>query len=122
MLSFSVHPGGIVTELGRHLNEQLRDDMAAFARERAQRFQDFDEEGEPRRISFKSVPAGAATQVWAATAAGLVADNGAYLADCGVGVLGANPTTNGFMEYLLDDGHARALWSLSEELTGVAFP
>jgi NAD(P)-dependent dehydrogenase (short-subunit alcohol dehydrogenase family) len=122
VLSFSVHPGGIVTELGRHLDDQLRDDMASFARERAVRFGDLDEEGKPRRMPFKSVPAGAATQVWAATDMSLVAHNGAYLADCGLGVRGANPSTNGYLDYLDDDAHARALWSLSEELTGLTFP
>jgi len=122
LLSFSVHPGGIVTELGRHLDDQLRNNMAAFARERALRFNDIGDDGEPRRMQFKSVPAGAATQVWAATAATLSQHNGAYLADCGVGVQGVNPTANGFMDYLLDDARARELWTLSERLTGVSFP
>jgi NAD(P)-dependent dehydrogenase (short-subunit alcohol dehydrogenase family) len=122
VLSFSVHPGGIVTELGRHLDEELMNDMAAFARARAERFGDLDESGQPRTMQFKSVPAGAATQVFGATSPTLVGHNGAYLADCGLGVLGANPSTNGFMEYLLDDDHAAGLWSLSEQLTGVTFP
>lgn len=121
VLSFSVHPGGIVTELGRHLDDQLRGDMVEFARQRAITFGDFADDGEPRRIEYKSVPAGAATQVWAATDESLRDHNGAYLADCGLGVLGANPTVNGFMEYLLDDDHARRLWELSEQLTGVDF-
>jgi NAD(P)-dependent dehydrogenase (short-subunit alcohol dehydrogenase family) len=120
-LSFSVHPGGIVTELGRHLDDQLRNDMMSFARERAITFGDYGEDGEPRRMPFKSVPAGAATQVWAATTSSLAQHNGAYLADCGVGVRGANPTSNGYMDYLLDDEHARRLWTLSEGLTGVSF-
>jgi NAD(P)-dependent dehydrogenase (short-subunit alcohol dehydrogenase family) len=119
VLSFSVHPGVIVTELGRHLDEELLNDMGEFARERALRFGDVDEAGQPAAMRFKSVPAGAATQVWAATEPSLAAHNGAYLADCGLGVLGANPTSNGFMEYLLDDDHAAALWNLSEQLTGV---
>lgn len=122
LLSFSVHPGGIVTELGRHLDEQLRRDMATFARARAERFGDLDESGQPRSMAFKSVPAGAATQVWAATTSELASHNGAYLADCGLGVLGANPSRNGFMPYLLDDDHAARLWTLSEELTLVSFP
>jgi NAD(P)-dependent dehydrogenase (short-subunit alcohol dehydrogenase family) len=121
VLSFSVHPGGIVTELGRHLDDELRNDMLEFARARATRFGDLDEAGQPTRMRFKSVPAGAATQVWASTDAALAQHNGAYLADCGLGVLGANPTSNGFMEYLLDDDHATRLWTLSEELTGLPF-
>lgn len=120
LLSFSVHPGVIVTELGRHLDDELMASMAEFARERAIRFDDLDDAGQPNRMPYKSVPAGAATQVWAATEPSLAQHNGAYLADCGLGVLGANPTSNGFLEYLLDDEHATRLWSLSEELTGVA--
>ena len=65
--------------------------------------------------------AGAATQVWAATTADLADHNGAYLADCGVGVLGADPGANGFRPYLLDDEHALALWELSERLVGQRF-
>jgi NAD(P)-dependent dehydrogenase (short-subunit alcohol dehydrogenase family) len=121
VLSFSVHPGGIVTELGRHLDDALRDDMLEFAKARAVRFGDVDASGQPTSIRFKSVPAGAATQVWAATDESLAQHNGAYLADCGLGILGANPSSNGFMEYLLDDDHASQLWRLSEELTGVRF-
>jgi hypothetical protein len=43
------------------------------------------------------------------------------LADCGVGVLGADPGVNGFMPYLLDDQHAATLWELSERLVGQPF-
>jgi NAD(P)-dependent dehydrogenase (short-subunit alcohol dehydrogenase family) len=122
LLSFSVHPGGIVTELGRHLDDQLRNDMLEFARQRAVRFGDFGDDGEPRRMQFKSVPAGAATQVWAATEPSLAEHNGAYLADCGLGILGANPTANGYMDYLMDDDHAGRLWELSESLTRTTLP
>jgi NAD(P)-dependent dehydrogenase (short-subunit alcohol dehydrogenase family) len=121
VLSFSVHPGGIVTELGRHLDDELRNDMAEFAKERSMRFGDFGEDGEPLRMRFKSVPAGAATQVWGATEPTLSAHNGAYLADCGLGVLGANPSTNGYMAYLLDDDHAQRLWELSQQLVDIRF-
>jgi NAD(P)-dependent dehydrogenase (short-subunit alcohol dehydrogenase family) len=119
VLSFSVHPGGIVTDLGRHLTDELLYEMAEFARERAAAA------GTPADaqggIVWKSVEAGAATQVWGATAPELAGHNGAYLADCGLGVLGANPGVNGFLPYLLDDEHAAALWELSEELVGSTF-
>ena len=65
--------------------------------------------------------AGAATQVWAATAPELADHNGAYLANCGLGILGADPGVNGFLPYLLDDDHAAALWQLSERLVGTPF-
>jgi len=118
LLSFSVHPGGIITELGRHLNDDLINDMHDFARRRSAASS---ETGESRDMHFKTVEAGAATQVWAATTSELADHNGAYLANCGVGVLGADPGVNGYMEYLLDDEHALALWELSERLVGQRF-
>ena len=116
--SFSVHPGGILTDLGRHLNDDLINDMIDFARRRSAASS---EGGEPREIHFKTVEAGAATQVWAATTTELAEHNGAYLANCGLGVLGADPGVNGFMPYLLDDQHAAALWALSERMVGQTF-
>jgi len=122
MLSFSVHPGGIYTDLGRHLTDELIKEMAAFADERAAAASAAADAAEVAvGITWKSVEAGAATQVWAATAPELTDHNGAYLADCGVGVLGANPGANGFRPYLLDDEHAAALWDLSEDLVGTQF-
>jgi NAD(P)-dependent dehydrogenase (short-subunit alcohol dehydrogenase family) len=118
LLSFAVHPGGIITDLGRHLTDDLLHDMADFARRRSAATS---ESGESRDIHFKTVEAGAATQVWAATTSELAGHNGAYLADCGLGVLGADPGVNGFMPYLLDDEHAVALWGLSERLVGQRF-
>ena len=116
VLSFSVHPGGIITDLGRHLTDDLLNEMADFARRRSAATS-----GESRDIHFKTVEAGAATQVWAATSSDLVGHNGAYLADCGLGVVGGDPGVNGFMPYLLDDEHAAALWELSESLVGQRF-
>jgi NAD(P)-dependent dehydrogenase (short-subunit alcohol dehydrogenase family) len=118
LLSFAVHPGGIITDLGRHLTDDLLQEMADFARRRSAAIS---ESGEPRDIHFKTVEAGAATQVWAASTSELADHNGAYLADCGLGVLGADPGVNGFMPYLLDDQHAAELWELSERLVGQRF-
>ena len=58
--SFAVHPGVIMTELARHMG---REDIEALAARTPP--------GE--ELVFKTVPQGAATSVWAATAAGLVA-------------------------------------------------
>jgi len=118
LLSFAVHPGGIITDLARHLTDDLIHEMADFARRRSAATS---ESGESRDIHFKTVEAGAATQVWAATSSDLADHNGAYLADCGLGVLGADPGVNGFLPYLLDDQHAVALWDLSERLVGQRF-
>lgn len=121
LLSFSVHPGGIMTDLARHLNDELIQDMISFSQERSAHAGTADPGASSPAFSFKSLEAGAATQVWAATAAGLESHNGAYLADCGLGVLGADPGVNGFLAYLLDDEMAAALWGLSEELVGEPF-
>lgn len=137
LLSFSVHPGMIVTELGRHLTEDLINEMAAFARDRSgdksesgdaqpdDALQDHDLSENAKSatsgMSFKSVEAGAATQVWAATAPELSNHNGAYLANCGLGVLGADPGVNGFRDYITDDATAEGLWDLSEEMVGEHF-
>lgn len=126
--SYSVHPGGIVTDLGRHLTEELIDEMLSNAVRRSDEATaragsvDGDPDA-PRGMQFKSVEAGAATQVWAATSHDPDLDdhNGAYLADCGLGVLGADPGTNGFSSYLLDDERSAALWELSEEMVGERF-
>ena len=67
-------------------------------------------------FQIKSTEAGAATQVWAATSPDLVGHNGAYLADCSVGVAGANPSNNGFEPYIADEATADRLWELSEQL------
>ena len=64
---------------------------------------------------FKSVEAGAATQVWAATTTDLVDHGGAYLGDCQLGELGGNGGKRGFEPYITDTAAAARLWSMSEE-------
>ena len=120
LLSFSVHPGGIVTDLGRHLTDELLAEMTAVAEERAAAAAAAGEEAVG--LTWKSVEAGAATQVWGATAPGIADHNGTYLADCGLGVRGGNPGANGFVPYIEDDETAAKLWDLSEQLTGISFP
>jgi hypothetical protein len=106
-----VHPGVIMTNLGRHLNDELMQQMMQRSAERAAKA------GEAvGGFQIKSTEAGAATQVWAATSHDLVGHSGAYLADCGIGVAGANPSNNGFEPYIADEATADRLWSLSEQL------
>lgn len=110
VLAFSVHPGGIMTNLGRHLDDQLIQQMIERAKQRSAAA------GESGGMQFKTVEQGAATQVWAATSPELVDHSGAYLADCGVGVAGANVGRNGFEPYITDEARAQLLWELSERL------
>jgi NAD(P)-dependent dehydrogenase (short-subunit alcohol dehydrogenase family) len=114
----AVHPGGIQTELGRHMSEE---DMAALvARMEARR----KETGEPGFV-FKSIPQGAATTVWVAVVADKDEVGGRYCEDCHVTTnVTAGPfdaDTGGVTAYALDPDNASALWAKSEEMVGETF-
>ena len=67
-------------------------------------------------IEWKTVPQGAATSVWAATAPELDAHGGAYLEDCHVAVRNDVPDSRGGIKsYAIDPEQARALWVKTEE-------
>jgi NAD(P)-dependent dehydrogenase (short-subunit alcohol dehydrogenase family) len=110
LLAFSLHPGGISTELGRHLDDAMVAEMRARSAPAS---------GPP--IRFKTVECGAATQVWAATGADLVDHNGAYLGDCQLGVEGAPVGGHGFQSYVNNPDTARRLWTLSEQMVDQRF-
>ena len=104
----AVHPGMIMTELGRHL--QPADIEALQARSAG------------LDTTFKSIPAGAATSVWAATSAELEGRGGLYLEDCNIAdpVNDSNPA-GGYTDYALDAQAAEGLWQLSEQLVQQTF-
>lgn len=118
VLSFAVHPGAIMTELGRHLTEETMNQMLARTQQREKSHGD---QGSGGGMPFKAVEAGAATQVWAATAAELSDHTGSYLGDCQLGEEGGNPTFRGYESFALDPEAAKKLWSLSEALVGESF-
>ena len=104
----AVHPGGILTELGRHLTEET---LGALI-----------ERHENQPMEFKTVPQGAATEVWAAVVADAGEVGGHYCEDCGVApVAEAGSAGPGVYAYALDPTQATALWSRSEELVGETF-
>jgi NAD(P)-dependent dehydrogenase (short-subunit alcohol dehydrogenase family) len=107
--AFSVHPGGILTPLQRHLSKQEMVDRGWI-----------DEDGNPANPGFKTPEQGAATSVWAATSPRLAGMGGVYCEDCDI----AEPATSadsfrGVCEYATDPEQAARLWTLSAELTGV---
>jgi NAD(P)-dependent dehydrogenase (short-subunit alcohol dehydrogenase family) len=106
----AVHPGGIQTELGRHLTPETM----ALIRERFPR-------RPSERTGFKSIPQGAATSVWAAVVADADAIGGRYCEDCGVAEPADDQMSNGVMHYAIDPSRADALWARSEELVGERF-
>jgi NAD(P)-dependent dehydrogenase (short-subunit alcohol dehydrogenase family) len=105
----AVHPGGIRTELGRHLTPET---MAQLMERRQN-------SGAPQ---FKSIEQGAATSVWAAIVADADEVGGRYLEDCHVAEVTTDPDSwSGVRPYALDGEHAEALWRRSEELVGERF-
>ena len=103
----AVHPGVIVTELGRHLDES---DMEAIM-----------ERVSVSQQAFKEVPQGAATSVWAATSPDLEGRGALYLEDCQIAEPATEDSAGGVHAYALDAADAERLWQLSEQLVGQAF-
>lgn len=108
--AFSLHPGGILTPLQRHLS---REEMIAFGW--------IDEDGNPNPdLEFKSPSQGAATSLWCATSPQLEGMGGVYCEDCDIAELvPADATGLGVRTYAADPDEAARLWALSAELTGV---
>jgi NAD(P)-dependent dehydrogenase (short-subunit alcohol dehydrogenase family) len=115
----AVHPGGIQTELTRHLDpgwapgmiEQMNRDRAA--------------EGKPP-FQLKTIPQGAATSVWAGVVAAADEVGGHYCENCHVGEIVPDDRkliagSEGVLGYALDTERAKALWAKSEEMVGERF-
>ena len=109
--AFSVHPGGIMTPLQRHLDKE---EMAALGW--------LDENGELSEQAarmFKTPTQGASTTLWAATSPALKDRGGEYCEDCDVAELAdaENPSRYGKVQpYAIDADSAERLWAMSEEM------
>jgi NAD(P)-dependent dehydrogenase (short-subunit alcohol dehydrogenase family) len=101
---YAVHPGMVRTDLGRHLTKADSAALKAMAKDAPAG------RGFP---SFKTIPEGAATSVWAATAPELDERGGTYLADCAI--------SDEHAPWATDPEAARRLWTLSEQLVGETF-
>src|SRR6202161_1427322 len=110
----AVHPGGIQTELSRYLTPEVRERLIARINAR-----------QPKGaapFSYKTIPQGAATSVWAACVADAGAIGGRYCEDCHVADIVSTPGLfGGVRPYALDLQHAQALWQKSEEMAGERF-
>ena len=106
--AFSVHPGMIVTELGRHMQPEDYDSLMAAI-------------PAGQDMTFKTVEQGAATSVWAATSPQLQGQGGLYLEDCHVADPAQPGVSGGVATYATDPVAADKLWSLSATLVGQAF-
>lgn len=115
----AVHPGGIMTELARHMAPGEIEAMVSRINEQAAA------EGQ-KPFQFKSIPQGAATSVWAGVVAGADAVGGRYCENCRVSdvVPDDQPISlvnAGVRAYALDPARAEALWTKSEDMVGERF-
>jgi len=115
----AVHPGGIQTELARHMDPAHMEQMVKQINEQAAA------EGKGP-FQFKTVPQGAATSVWAAVVAPAEEVGGRYCENCHVSDVAADDARLGLLDegvrgYALDPQNAVALWKKSEELVGETF-
>ena len=115
----AVHPGGIHTELARHIDpsriqgiiDQMNQQLAS--------------EGKAP-FQWKTIPQGAATSVWAGFVAPADQIGGRYCENCHVGNIVPDHVTisaisEGVRGYALDAKNAEALWKKSEEMVGESF-
>lgn len=109
----AVHPGGILTELGRHLQPGVLEGLVESINKERPADQPF---------QFKTIPQGAATSVWAGVRAPAELVGGLYCEDCHVAEPEEGPgVMGGVRSYALDAEIAKALWAKSEEMVGERF-
>jgi NAD(P)-dependent dehydrogenase (short-subunit alcohol dehydrogenase family) len=110
----AVHPGTIQTELGRHMGPGVLEKLIAEI--------NASQAKDAAPFSWKSIPQGAATSVWAACVADAEAIGGRYCEDCHVAEVASAPgVRSGVQPYALDPERAQALWKKSEEWVGEHF-
>jgi NAD(P)-dependent dehydrogenase (short-subunit alcohol dehydrogenase family) len=115
----AVHPGGIQTELGRHMDPSRMEAMIKQINEQAAA------EGKGP-FQFKTIPQGAATSVWAGVVAMADEIGGRYCENCQASDVVPDDMTLGLLNegvrgYAVDRKNAEALWKKSEELVGESF-
>ena len=115
----AVHPGGIMTELSRHMPDGA---IESFV----QQVQEQRAAAGEAPFEFKTVPQGAATSVWAAVVAPAEEVGGKYCEDCQVAELipansEVSAISRGVRGYALDPGNAKALWIKSEQMVNETF-
>jgi NAD(P)-dependent dehydrogenase (short-subunit alcohol dehydrogenase family) len=111
----AVHPGVIRTELSRHLDPKVIAQMM-------ERINADSVASGGQAVSYKTIPQGAATSVWAGVKASADQVGGLYCEDCHVAepAEGAD-VRSGVRAYALDPDRAKALWTKSEEMVGERF-
>jgi NAD(P)-dependent dehydrogenase (short-subunit alcohol dehydrogenase family) len=111
----AIHPGGIHTELSRHMQRDVMDKMIADINAAAAAA------GNPPFV-YKTIPQGAATSVWSGVVADADTVGGRFCEDCHVAeIVEGEGLRGGVRPYALDAARAKALWAKSEEMVGEKF-
>lgn len=113
----ALHPGGIKTELGRHMEPDELDKLVAQINAQ------LTAAGEPP-FQWKTIPQGAATSVWAGFVAPAEDVGARYCENCQVSEITdglISPVSPGVRPYALDAERAKALWAKSEAMAGERF-
>ena len=102
--ALAVDPGAIMTALQRHMDPQAQDNMFG-----------------PFLQRFKSTEQGAATTIWAATAAQWEGNGGKYLEDCSISRAhdpAMHDMMTGYVPHAYSPASAQELWDLSNSVVG----
>jgi len=115
----AVHPGGIQTELARHMPPGQIEAMIKQINEQAAA-------AGQGPFEFKTIPQGSATSVWSGVVATAEEIGGRYCENCHVSDVVPDDVPLGLLNegvraYALDPKNAEALWKKSEELVGESF-
>ena len=110
---FSVHPGGILTPLQRHLQKE---EMVALGW--------MDENGSPSEMAknfFKTTSQGASTTLWCATSSGLNGIGGVFCEDCDIAKRKNDVDESlqryfGVADWAVDTEEASKLWDVTEKM------
>ena len=110
---FSVHPGGILTPLQRHLQKE---EMVALGW--------MDENGSPSEMAknfFKTTSQGASTTLWCATSSSLNGTGGVFCEDCDIAKRKNEVDESlqryfGVADWAVDTEEASKLWDVTEKM------
>ena len=110
---FSVHPGGILTPLQRHLQKE---EMVALGW--------LDEDGSPSEMAknfFKTTSQGASTTLWCATSPSLNGIGGVFCEDCDIAKRKNDVDESlqryfGVADWAVDTEEASKLWDVTEKM------
>ena len=110
---FSVHPGGILTPLQRHLQKE---EMVALGW--------MDEDGSPSEMAknfFKTTSQGASTSLWCATSPSLNGIGGVFCEDCDIAKRKNDVDESlqryfGVADWAVDTEEASKLWDVTEKM------